>query len=658
MYREELKQLYLKNLFQLFLYFQYSKIIICSIVALFIFTMMSIDHDLTKTVFFAHMAIVLNSLITLSFKKFFLKNNIFNVLNSLIDLTILFVGTQIYPQSFQSLFLWIAPLSASLFLISKKEFSLIVLILFVIGGFILNQFFQIDQEMILAENFELNQSVFLLNTLGVSILLFIFFYISSKLRSFYNKAVKDLISKLNSALSFPSNNPFPILEFNSEKKLISRNISGANLLKSLSQEKFIEIEKKIISSSQYSSSFFNLQHLNKMYHMACVPYEDQINIYMMDITEIEEAKRVAIENEQYAKAIINAIPGFVSWVDSDFNYLGVNKKLQDFFDKDETDFIGKKVGAVNDEGNDKSEIKQYLQMLFASDEKYLQKELSFNFNGERFHNIIAMNKYNDNKNAVLVSIDITEVKKMEEKIKDEQERSQASAKLASFGEMAAGIAHEINNPMSVISGMIGVLKKLAKNEKIDSQQIIKISTKIENSIDRIIKIIKGMKNLSRDGNNDPFEFALLSDIVDESLTFFHKKCKDKNISLTIKDYPTHLGFECQTVQIGQVLVIILNNSIDAIENLEEKWIMIEIKDLYHSVLISVRDSGNGINSEILEKIFSPFFTTKPVGKGTGLGLSLAHRIVKYHNGEIRIDTSCKNTKIDVIIPKKQNLIAA
>ena len=165
-----------------------------------------------------------------------------------------------------------------------------------------------------------------------------------------------------------------------------------------------------------------------------------------------------------------------------------------------------------------------------------------------------------------------------------------------------------------------------------------------------------MKNLSSDGQNDTFEMSFIKEIIDDSLVLLSKKCEVNNIELIISNYDKQIDFFCQRVQISQVLVILFNNSIDAIQNNQHKWIKIFIEKLDNNLKISVVDSGCGVDISVTEKIFKPFFTTKKVGKGTGLSLSLAERFIKAHKGEFTLDQESINTKFDIVIPIDSEVI--
>lgn len=220
-----------------------------------------------------------------------------------------------------------------------------------------------------------------------------------------------------------------------------------------------------------------------------------------------------------------------------------------------------------------------------------------------------------------------------------QERKEAelkiffASKMASLGEMAGGIAHEINNPLAIISGKAEQIKKYIHHEPIDREKIFTAVEKIEDTSFRISKIIKGLRSFSRTGDLDPSKQVLVMDLIDETLDLCRERMKSENITL-IQESNNSLLLTCRPTQIQQVLINLLNNSIDAIKAEKEPWIKIRSEKVDTQIIISITDCGHGIDSDLKEKIMNPFFTTKEVGKGTGLGLSISKRIMENHGGQL------------------------
>lgn len=241
-------------------------------------------------------------------------------------------------------------------------------------------------------------------------------------------------------------------------------------------------------------------------------------------------------------------------------------------------------------------------------------------------------------------------KKSESKIVELMSAMQENARLASLGEMAGGVAHEINNPLFIIIGTAEKIKKMLKDTDTAKNQIDEELTKLISIALRAGKIANGLLAFSRDARNDPFHPTSVDSLVKGALNLCQEKFKAHGVTLEVSDF-TDFQVECRDSQISQVILNLLNNSFDAIKGLPEKWIRLEIKNDRNLYLeASVTDSGNGIAPEIADKIMQPFFTTKQVGQGTGLGLSISRGIIASHRGNLTLDQKCKNTRFVFRIP--------
>lgn len=234
-----------------------------------------------------------------------------------------------------------------------------------------------------------------------------------------------------------------------------------------------------------------------------------------------------------------------------------------------------------------------------------------------------------------------------------QARSSQASKMASLGVLSSGIAHELNNPMATIKTRASTLRRMIGRNDLCSENADESLGVIESTIDRIGKIISGLRAFARDGKQDPFNIVTAKKIIDDTLQFCEEKIKSEGITLEVKYQAEGIEFPCRETQISQVLVNLLNNSRKAVEKLAEKWIKIAVTDSTESVMISVIDSGSGVSKEDLDRIMDPFFTTNDVGDGMGLGLSISKGIVEDHNGKFYIDRKSKNTKFVIDLPKVQ-----
>jgi PAS domain S-box-containing protein len=233
------------------------------------------------------------------------------------------------------------------------------------------------------------------------------------------------------------------------------------------------------------------------------------------------------------------------------------------------------------------------------------------------------------------------------------ERLNLAAKLSIMGELAGGIAHEIKNPMTIIVGYASKIKKDMEKENFNKDSTKNTVEKILSTTDRVLKIVDGLKKLSRDDSEDPFTMISVKQVLDDAITLCEPKIKKHSVFLKINPYNEQLQLESHSIQLSQVIMNLVNNSIDAIEKMQDRWIEIDIFNTDETLEIRVTDSGGGIANDIAEKILQPFFTTKAPGVGTGLGLSLAKGIIELHHGKFDLDRQCKNTRFYFQIPLKQ-----
>lgn len=261
-----------------------------------------------------------------------------------------------------------------------------------------------------------------------------------------------------------------------------------------------------------------------------------------------------------------------------------------------------------------------------------------------------------------------ELTDLNQKLSVAQEQLMQSDKLASIGQLAAGVAHEINNPIGYIFSNFGTLETYIRSllkildayenldkgpDKVAADQALRaIQKEVEldylkedipalmnesrEGISRVRKIVQDLKDFSRTDTALEWQWANLHQGIDSTLNIVSNEIKYK--ADIIKNYGDIPDVECLPGQINQVVMNLVVNAAHAIEQ-ERGSISISTRKCGESVEIEIRDTGNGIAPENLSRIFDPFFTTKPVGKGTGLGLSLSYGIIQKHKGEISVQST-------------------
>jgi two-component system NtrC family sensor kinase len=230
----------------------------------------------------------------------------------------------------------------------------------------------------------------------------------------------------------------------------------------------------------------------------------------------------------------------------------------------------------------------------------------------------------------------SELQKLTHYISVQQEQMVSTARMTSLGEMANGVAHEINNPLSVIDHTV---EKISRTHKMDMKSMMII----QKSIHRITSIIHGLRNYGRDGDKDPKEILNMKSLLHTTLELYSTRAKEEGIVLILDSKDAH-EVEAIHTHISQILMNLMQNSFFAIHQSERKWISLKSYSDGTDVVIEVADSGPGIDKALRNVIFDPFFTTKESGEGTGLGLSVSKKLAEKNGGSLSLDPTSAETK--------------
>jgi C4-dicarboxylate-specific signal transduction histidine kinase len=270
---------------------------------------------------------------------------------------------------------------------------------------------------------------------------------------------------------------------------------------------------------------------------------------------------------------------------------------------------------------------------------------------------LSVNPWEDGGITVCFS-DISEQKRMQREL--DWERAMREQRLEVLARFSAGIAHEIKNPMAIIHARASDLAELAADgETLSADVVTKTCESIVKTSDRAMRILRGLAALAREGSNEPMQEASAGAMVEQAIELVKARYRSHGIHLE-SIVPDGLApVECREVQIGQVLLNLLNNAFDAIDASpdSERWVRVEAsgertKDGVERLQIDVVDGGPALSEVVREHLMEPFYTTKAMGAGIGMGLSVSRAIATDHKGTLELHDCDGHTCFRLILPVK------
>lgn len=233
----------------------------------------------------------------------------------------------------------------------------------------------------------------------------------------------------------------------------------------------------------------------------------------------------------------------------------------------------------------------------------------------------------------------------------ERARTFEASKLATLGRMAGGVSHEINNPLSTILLLSDSMKRKINKGNVNTDEIVNNLKKIDSTVFKISNIVKGLSSVSKNADSDLILPVDVQKLINMALELCGETLRTHNIHLECEDVP-QVAVLCRQVQIVQTMITIIHNSIDALENIENKYIRIYVETNNTHTSIIIEDNGEGIPKEIQDKIMTPFFTTKEIGKGTGLSLFIAYGVLISNRGSLSFDSKEGRTRFKITLQNK------
>ena len=377
---------------------------------------------------------------------------------------------------------------------------------------------------------------------------------------------------------------------------------------------------------------------------------------------LEKIMSLLKSREEYFRGIYRDAPMAIIELNQDMRFMSANPAYSELVGYSEAELKEKSISDIThpddivETGVRASDASLFFEPLRRFQKRYLHKS-----GRVVWASVTAKLLARENNEVRFIAVidDITELKMKELEIasmsvalEKEKSISEQNAKLASLGEMAGGISHEINNPLAILQGRINKARRKFGEIGMSGENVKEMLGELSETTERIAKIIKGLSALSRNSHSDPHEDFLVREVVSDVLALCSEKFRSAGIGLRVQlqisEFETLRG---SSVQISQVLINLLNNAFDAVVGTPSSWIEVGASTNEFTISFWVKNSGPRIRDEIALRIMEPFFTTKSPGKGTGLGLSISKKIIESHKGKLFLEDSSPTPCFQIVIPK-------
>ncbi len=252
-----------------------------------------------------------------------------------------------------------------------------------------------------------------------------------------------------------------------------------------------------------------------------------------------------------------------------------------------------------------------------------------------------------------VNLQLKQLEESKEVIRNQQQTLVESAKNAALGEMAGQIAHEINTPLGAVVLTTQAMLKKVQTQGIPPQEMSEKLELILKIAARLGRIISSMRKLSAQGGNEAIREVSFKGLIDDTLLLCEGRLRNSNINFTSQiELAENATVQCRPSEVSQVLLNLINNAVDALKNIDEKWIRLQVSARAEIVTVRIIDSGTGVALEHQAKLFTPNFTTKSLDIGTGFGLSICRKLIEKHGGKISLEPGV-NTTFAFELPLRQ-----
>lgn len=366
--------------------------------------------------------------------------------------------------------------------------------------------------------------------------------------------------------------------------------------------------------------------------------------HLQDVTEqrqAEERFRVIFEQSSYPQFLYNE-EGILACNEATLSAFGA-KKWSEVVDRDPWSFSPLLQPDGVSSRQKAAQIENLVRQVGTQRFEWIQNRIG----GGVFPSEVTLSEVTlQSKSYFLASWhDITEQK-------ERQAQVAQSFKMASLGEMAAGLAHEVNNPLTIIKSKAEqLLSRAERAEILSSADVVKNAKVIDETVERISKIVRGLKSFARDSDFEPPVETDLRRVVEDTLSFSAERFRNHGIELKVQVPKSPALAYVRPVQISQVILNLLGNAFDAVQDRKKPWVHIDLENGPAGPVLSCTDSGPGIPADLRSRIMEPFFTTKEIGRGTGLGLSISRGLIESNRGRFYFDETSPQTRFVIELRK-------
>lgn len=355
-----------------------------------------------------------------------------------------------------------------------------------------------------------------------------------------------------------------------------------------------------------------------------------------EIAERENIARLAQESERKLRLVTDRIPAYIAYIDAQQRIRFVNKQDPEFDGLPQEQIVGRSVHEVIGEKRYAS-VKPHVDAVLGGRAVTFEKTLDNGREGTRTITSSFIPDVEGDGNVAgyyAVTIDVTELRQSEKQLQQFREELVHAGRLSTVGEMAAGMAHELNQPLSAISTYCFAARRSLRHGGENGQDISGLLSKLEDQALRAGRIIERLRALTRKTPSERVEVDI-NRLVRDVLELTDSELRQHEIRLSVRLDEQLPPVFVDAVQIQQVLLNLIQNAIDAMRDVRQSQRRLEISTFLCSddrVEVMVRDSGCGISADEERRLFTPFFTTK--SKGTGMGLAISRSIIETHEGRI------------------------